>query len=119
VQTSERTNDQDEGRRGRPPLLLAAATGYLVNCALGLAVATRALDTSGFRWVHHAVYTATATLTAAAGAELVVRDRAAFARLLPVAVPLVAIPSVSAHSRWHPVIALSAAPWYLRALRVL
>ncbi|WP_432564204.1 hypothetical protein [Kineococcus sp. SYSU DK003] len=117
MQTSERTDDRDDGLRGRPPLLLAAATGYLVNCALGVAVATRALDTSGFRWVHHAVYVATATLTAAAGVDLAVRDRAAFTGLLPVAVPLVAIPAVSAHSRWHPVIALSAAPWYLRALR--
>ena len=49
----------------RTPLLTAAATSYLANCALGVAVATRVLDTSGFRWVHHAVYVATAVLTAA------------------------------------------------------
>lgn len=100
----------------RTPLLTAAVTGYLTNCALGTAVATHVLDTSGFRWVHHAVYVATAVLTAAAGAELALRRDRAFFRLLPVAVPLVAIPTVSARSRWHPVIAATAAPAYLATL---
>lgn len=100
----------------RTPLLTAAATSYVANCALGAAVAARVLDTSGFRWVHHAVYVATAVLTAAAGAELALRGDRAFFRLLPVAAPLVAIPAVSARSRWHPVIAGTAAPAYLAAL---
>jgi hypothetical protein len=99
------------------PLLTAAATSYLLNCALGAAVAVRVLDTSGFRWVHHAVYVATSVLTAGAGADLARRRRPAFWRLLPVAVPLAAIPAVSARSRWHPVIAGTAAPAYLAALR--
>ncbi|MBB2899496.1 putative membrane protein YfcA [Kineococcus radiotolerans] len=99
------------------PLLTAAATGYLLNCALGASVALRVLDTSGVRWVHHAVYVATAVLTAGAGAELARHRRPAFWRLLPVALPLSAIPAVSARSRWHPVIAGTAAPAYLAALR--
>ncbi|WP_328296132.1 hypothetical protein OG218_26130 [Kineococcus sp. NBC_00420] len=100
----------------RTPLLTAAAASYLANCALGAAVATRVLDTSGFRWVHHAVYVATAVLTAAAGAELALRRDRAFFRLLPAALPLLAIPAVPARTRWHPVIAGSAAPAYVAAL---
>jgi hypothetical protein len=100
----------------RTPLLTAATTSYLANCALGAAVAARLLDTSGFRWVHHAVYVATAVLTGAAGAELALRRDRAFFRLLPAAAPLLAIPAFSARSRWHPVIAATAAPAYLAAL---
>lgn len=100
-----------------PPLLTAAAASYLLNCALGAGVALRVLDTSGARWVHHAVYVSTALLTAGAGADLARRHRPAFWRLLPAAVPLSAIPAVPARSRWHPVIAGTAAPAYLAALR--
>ncbi|MEZ0493165.1 hypothetical protein AB2L28_13060 [Kineococcus sp. TBRC 1896] len=100
-----------------PPLLVAAATSYAANCALGAAVAARVVDTSGARWVHHAVFVATATLTAAAGADLARRRSGAFWRLLPVAAPLLAIPSVPARSRWHPAIALTAGPAYVAALR--
>lgn len=102
----------------RTPLLLAATTSYLANCALGAAVGLRWVDSSGFRWVHHAVYVATAALTAAAGCDLARRRRREFWRLLPAAVPLVAIPAVRARSRWHPIIAATAAPAYLAALRV-
>lgn len=101
----------------RSPLLLAATTSYLANCALGAAVGLRWVDSSGFRWLHHAVYVATATLTAAAGLDLAHRGRREFWRLLPAALPLAAIPAVSARSRWHPVIAATAAPAYVAALR--
>ena len=67
----------------RSPLLVAAAGGYLLNCALGAAVAARVLDTSGVRWVHHGLYVTTATLTAAAGLDLARRRSGAFWRLLP------------------------------------
>jgi len=101
-----------------PPLLVLASSAYLANCALGAAVGLEVLDTAGFRWVHHAVYVVTATTTALAGADLLRRRSRGFVRLLPSAVPLVAIPRVSARSRWHPVIALTAAPGYVAALRV-
>ncbi|GAB3470539.1 hypothetical protein AB1207_13130 [Kineococcus endophyticus] len=104
-------------RTSRPPLLVAAATAYAANCALGAAVAARVVDTSGARWVHHAVFVTTAALTAAAGTDLARRRSGAFWRLLPVAAPLLAIPAVSARSRWHPAIALTAAPAYAAALR--
>ncbi|WP_432540649.1 hypothetical protein [Kineococcus sp. SYSU DK002] len=101
----------------RSPLLVAAAGGYLLNCALGAAVAARVLDTSGVRWVHHGLYVTTATLTAAAGLDLARRRSGAFWRLLPVAAPLLAIPAVPARSPWHPVLAATAAPAYLAGLR--
>ena len=98
------------------PLLLAAAASYAANCALGGAVATRRLDTSGARWVHHAVYVSTVVLTAAAAVQLAVRGDRALWRLAPVAAPLAAIPSVSARTRGHALLALTAAPAYAAAL---
>ncbi|MGI4896773.1 MAG: hypothetical protein ACRYF3_16845 [Janthinobacterium lividum] len=87
-----------------------------MNCALGGAVALRVLDTSDFRWVHHAVYIATVALTAAAAVDLARRRDAALFRLLPVAVPLALIPRVSARSRRHALVAASAAPAYAATL---
>lgn len=100
-----------------PPLLVAAAGSYVANCALGGAVALRLLDTSGYRWLHHVVFTATATLTALAAADLVRRrDVGRFLRLAPVAVPLALVPRVSARTRGHVLVAASMAPAYLAAL---
>ena len=100
-------------------LVTAASVSYTANCALGLAVATGRLDTSRARWVHHAVYVATVTLSVAAAAALLrTRDRALL-RLLPAAVPLAAIPHVSARTRGHALIALTAAPAYATTLRAV
>jgi len=97
-------------------LVTAASASYTANCALGLAVATGRLDTSGFRWVHHAVYVTTVTLSLAAAVGLLrTRDRALLT-LLPAAVPLAAIPHVSARTRGHALIALTAAPAYATTL---
>ena len=97
------------------PLFTAAATGYAANVALGVAVATRTLDTSGFRWLHHALFTATSALTALAASSLLwsrdPRARAGWA-LLPAVLPLSLIPFVSARRRAHVVLALAAAPWF-------
>ncbi len=98
------------------PLLTAATVSYAANCALGTAVASRRVDTSGVRWVHHAVYVSTVLLTAAAGVQLAARGDRALWRLLPVALPLAAIPWRSARSRGHVLLALSAAPAYAAAL---
>nr|WP_205708442.1 hypothetical protein [Kineococcus siccus] len=98
-------------------LVTAASASYTANCALGLAVATHRLDTSRARWVHHAVYVATVTLSLAAAAALLrTRDRALLT-LLPAALPLAAIPHVSARTRGHVVLALTAAPAYAATLR--
>jgi len=101
-------------------LLVAATAGYAVNCALGAAVAARIVDTSRIRWVHHALYITTCVLAGTAAASALVfgdeRDRRAAAALLPAAVPLAAIPRVSARSRRHPLLALTAAPFFAAAL---
>lgn len=104
------------------PLFAAAAVAYTANVALGTAVATRLIDTSNVRWVHHGLYIATCATTAAAGIAALVwgrprraSRRAAFA-LLPAAVPLAAIPSLGTHGRRHPLTALAAAPFLLAGL---
>lgn len=102
-------------------LFAAAATAYVVNCALGASVAARLIDTSGFRWLHHALYIATCATTAAAVAAGWARgsrtaDRRAALALFPAAVPLAAIPYLGTHSRRHPLVALAAAPFVLAGL---
>jgi hypothetical protein len=97
------------------PLFVAAAVSYAANCALGAAVATGLIDTHRIRWVHHAVYISTSTLTGAAVSSLLWHrgdNRAALA-LLPAAAPLAAIPQVSARRPGHVVLALSAAPFFI------
>lgn len=97
-------------------LVPAAATSYAANCVLGASVALGLLDTRGYRWLHHALYIATSTLTAAAVVELAIRrDRAGWT-LLPALVPLAAMPRASARTPRHARIGLSAAPFYLLTL---
>ncbi|WP_378145739.1 hypothetical protein ACFJGV_18720 [Cnuibacter sp. UC19_7] len=120
---------QRRARRGAPararqakapvdphPLFVAATASYAANCALGTAVATGRLHTGRAHWVHHALYICTSALAAAAATSLLwSRSRAGWA-LLPAAIPLIAIPSVSARTRGHVGIALSAAPFFVGAL---
>jgi hypothetical protein len=98
------------------PLLRTASLSYLASCALGTGVATGVLRTGRARWVHHALYVSTATLTAlalaAAGRE---RARSGW-WLLPVVVPLAVVPYAGTRSRRHVVVAASAAPFYAAAL---
>lgn len=94
----------------------AAAASYAANVGLGLAAATRVLDTSRVRWVHHALYVTTSVSAGAACSSLVWSSSRAGWRLLPAAVPLAAIPYISARSRRHPLIALSAAPFFAAGL---
>lgn len=108
-----------------------ACIAYSANAGLGLAVASKAVDTSGIRWVHHALYITTCALTAAAiavgvGASVVPHHRGRHPQhstagatagwmLVPAIAPLAAIPTVSARTRTHPLIALIAAPFYAAA----
>lgn len=137
-------------------LTTAACISYAANASLGLGVATKVIDTSGARWLHHALYISTLGLTGLvvwngigpvllsarsalvrkphgviagreAGASLpVVRAQGAGNRrknkgklasliLLPAFVPLGALSVVDARSPLHPLIALTAAPFYLAA----
>jgi len=102
------------------PLFAAAATSYAANCLLGSAAWFRIIDTSRFRWVHHALYVATCGLAAAAGSSAFwarPRDaaRAATLALVPAAVPLAVIPYAGTRTRRHPLIALTAAPFFIAA----
>jgi len=107
-------------RRNRPtaaPLFSAAALSYAANCALGIAVLRGLVDTSGFRWLHHALYILTCTGVAAA--VLVGgwrRPRGAALALMPAAAPLAVIPFAGTHTHRHPLIALAAAPFVAAGL---
>jgi hypothetical protein len=100
------------------PLVVAAATSYAANCALGQSVACGIVDTHRIRWVHHAVYICTSALTVAAAARALMTDRRTASALAPVFVPLALIPYVSAKTLRHPRLALTAAPFYAAALIV-
>lgn len=90
---------------------LASGVCYAANCALGTAVAIRLVDTRRFRWVHHALYIATVSTTILALIDGVRRDRRAALALAPALAPLAVIPYAGTHTRRHPAIALTAAPF--------
>lgn len=101
----------------RPVVLFAAATAsYAANVALGSAVAVRLVDTRRFRFVHHVLYVSTSVLAGAAASTLLWSNSRAGCRLLPAVVPLVVVGFVSARSRLHPLVALSAAPFFVGSL---
>jgi hypothetical protein len=102
-------------------LFTAAATSYAANCALGASVALHLVDTRNFRWVHHAIYIATAGLAAlAAASALWARPRRtaiqSAALLAPAAIPLAIIPYAGTRGSRHMYVALSAAPFFLASL---
>lgn len=108
-------------RTDAAPLFAAAAVAYTANVALGSAVAAKVIDTSNFRWLHHAIYIATCVATATAVSSAIwgrpkhASRRAALA-LAPAVAPLAAIPYLGTHSRRHPLVALAAAPFIVAGL---
>lgn len=137
-------------------LTTAACISYAANASLGLGVATKVVDTSSARWLHHALYISTLSLTGLVVwngvGPLVLSARSAIVRkprgviagreagaslppvraqgagnkrknkgklaswvLLPALVPLGALSAVDARSPLHPVVALTAAPFYVAA----
>lgn len=111
----------DTSRVRSAHLFTAATVSYLANCAVGTGVATRTIDTSNVRWVHHALYISTSALAAAAAAAGLRRGadrstRAAAIALAPAAVPLSLIPYLGSHSNRHIVVALTAAPFFAAGL---
>ncbi|AGL16748.1 hypothetical protein L083_3238 [Actinoplanes sp. N902-109] len=97
-------------------LVTAAAVSYAGNAAFGTAVAVGAIDNRRIRWVHHALYVSTASLTALALVAAAVERRAAGLALLPAAGPLIALPYAGGQLRRHAALAGSAAPAYGTAL---
>lgn len=93
----------------------AASVSYLANLALGTLVATRRLDSSGFHWLHHALYVCTVVLAVAAvAAGLAWRPLAGWL-LLPALVPFALIPFLGTSGVRHPIAGLAPAPFYLAA----
>jgi hypothetical protein len=108
-------------RTDAAPLFATAAVAYGANVALGTAVATRVIDTSNFRWLHHAIYIATCVSSAAAFSAILWgrpkhASRLAALALAPAAAPLAAIPYLGTHGRRHPLVALAAAPFIVAGL---
>jgi hypothetical protein len=97
-------------------MVMGACGSYAANVALGVATATRILDTSRFRWVHHALYITTSALTVAAVAGDL--RGPAGRRLAPALVPLAVIPFAGTHGRRHYAVAAAAAPFYALAALV-
>jgi hypothetical protein len=101
----------------------AASAAYLVNCAIGIAAATRILPPRPELRLHHRAYVLTSALTAVAlasplwagGAARPAALRAARA-LAPALIPLAALPRVGTRTRRHAAVALTAAPWYARGI---
>ncbi|MDR7374857.1 hypothetical protein [Kocuria rhizophila] len=98
-------------------LVTAAAASYTANCALGGSVALGLLDTSNVRWVHHGLYIATSSLTAAACvAGLKARSTTPLA-LAPALAPLFLLQRHGARPlRRHTRDAIAAAPCYVAGL---
>lgn len=97
-------------------LLTAATVSYVCNGAFGAAVAAGVLDNRRVRWVHHALYVVTSSLTTVALAAGAVERRAAGLALLPAAGPLIALPYAGGGLRRHAAVAGAAAPAYAIAL---
>jgi hypothetical protein len=97
-------------------LVTAAAASYAVNAAFGAAVATRVIDNRRIRWVHHVLFSATASLTVIAVAAGALGRRPAALALLPALGPLSALPYAGGGVRRHAVLAGSAAPAYAAGL---
>ncbi|MCM4078074.1 hypothetical protein [Paractinoplanes hotanensis] len=97
-------------------LVTAAAASYAVNAAFGTAVAAGVIDNRRIRWVHHALFSATASLTVLAVAAGALERRPAGLALLPALGPLTALPYAGGRIRRHAALAGSAAPAYAAAL---
>ena len=78
--------------------LTAAALSYTANCALGTAVATGAVRTGRWHWIHHALYISTSALSGTALVALLRSDRRAAVALAPAALPLAVIPFAPARA---------------------
>ena len=99
-----------------PALITAAAVSYASNVAFGAAVAVGAVDNRRIRWVHHALYVTTASLTTVALAASAVERRTAGLALLPAVGPLAALPYAGGKLSRHAAVAGSAAPAFTTAL---
>jgi hypothetical protein len=97
-------------------LVTAATVSYAANAAFGTAVAVGAVDNRRIRWVHHALYMVTSSLTTLALAASAIERRAAGLALVPAVGSLIVLPYAGGKLRRHAACAGSAAPAYAIAL---
>ncbi len=95
--------------------LVVASVSYAASIALGLLVATRRVDSSGFHWLHHALYVCTFVLAGAAIAAGLWQRPPAGWLLLPAVVPFALIPFLGTRGVRHPIVGLAPAPFYVAA----
>ena len=95
--------------------LAAASVSYAASLMLGLLVATRRVDSSGFHWLHHALYVVSFVLVGVAIVAGWWRHPLVGWLLLPVVVPFALIPFLGTRGVRHPIIGLVPAPFYLAA----
>ena len=109
-------SDRQKGGRVALTLITAAAVSYASNAAFGTAVAMGVIDNRRIRWVHHALYVVTSSLTTVALAASAIERRAAGLALLPAVGPLIVLPYAGGQLRRHAAVAGSAAPAFATAL---
>ena len=108
--------DRQKSSRVTLGLVTAATVSYASNAAFGAAVAAGVVDNRRIRWVHHALYVITSSLTTAALAASAIERRTAGLALLPAVGPLAALPYAGGQLRRHAAVAGSAAPAFATAL---
>lgn len=97
----------------------AASVSYLASVTLGTLVGTRRVDSSGFRWLHHALYVTTFVLAGVAIATGLWRHPLVGWLLLPTMVPFALIPFLGTRGPRHPIAGLVPAPFFVAALMAL
>ena len=97
-------------------LTALATAAYVANCTLGTSVRTGVVDSSGFRWLHHALYIGTVGTTAVAATAGVLRGSVKGALLAPALLPLAFLPFIGREV--HTAVGLAPAPWFLGSLLV-
>jgi hypothetical protein len=95
--------------------LAVASVSYAASITLGVLVATRRVDSSGFHWLHHALYVCTFVLAAATIAAGLWRQPVVGWVLLPAVVPFALIPFVGTRGVRHPITGLVPAPFFIAA----
>jgi hypothetical protein len=104
---------------GQVLALRTAAGCYAASCALGALVGAGAVDSSGFRWAHHALFGATAATALAAASSALWGRRRPGVLLAPALLAWALLPRVAAPSPGHLALAAWAGPWYAAALAAL
>lgn len=100
-------------------LVTFAFATYVLNAGFGVSVRAGLVDSSGFRWVHHALYAVTFCLALVAASSLWWSPSRAVWYLIPVLAALAALPYIGSarrHPHRHVFAALLPLPFYILSL---